>query len=260
MADKVHEHGHQIGDHLYIHRHTVVHDLPAHVKLVALVSFVFVMVATPRASWGTFLSFFVVVAAVIFAARIPLLSVIKRMVVEVPFVIFAVLMPFTASGPKTAVGPLDLSVLGLETGGTLLAKSTLGVLAAILFAATTPARDILRAFETLKVPGLLVQIATFMLRYSAVVLGELERMRVSRESRGFIARGPAQWRVIAQSAGALFIRSYERGERVHLAMLSRGYTGVMPEMAATKVAGRDWFVGMSVPLVSLVLLIVWIAL
>jgi len=37
--------------------------------------------------------------------------------------------------------------------------------------------------------------------------------------------------VVARSAGALFIRSYERGERVHLAMLSRGYTGVLPDLA-----------------------------
>jgi cobalt/nickel transport system permease protein len=53
-------------------------------------------------------------------------------------------------------------------------------------------------------------------------------MKIGRESRGFSARNPRHWPVLARSAGALFIRSYERGERVHLAMLSRGYTGKMP--------------------------------
>ena len=53
-------------------------------------------------------------------------------------------------------------------------------------------------------------------------------MRIARESRGFQARDVRHLQVVAQSAGALFIRSYERGERVHLAMLSRGYTGTMP--------------------------------
>jgi len=53
-------------------------------------------------------------------------------------------------------------------------------------------------------------------------------MHVARVARGFDGRDPRHWPVIAKSMGALFIRSYERGERVHLAMLSRGYTGRMP--------------------------------
>ena len=68
----------------------------------------------------------------------------------------------------------------------------------------------------------------FMIRYLDVVTDELRRMQVARESRGFSARDPRHWPVLARSLGALFIRSYERGERVHLAMLSRGYTGKMP--------------------------------
>jgi cobalt/nickel transport system permease protein len=65
----------------------------------------------------------------------------------------------------------------------------------------------------------------FMIRYVDVVSDEMRRMRIARESRGFTARDPRHWPVVARSLGALFIRSYERGERVHLAMVSRGYTG-----------------------------------
>jgi cobalt/nickel transport system permease protein len=68
----------------------------------------------------------------------------------------------------------------------------------------------------------------FMVRFLEVVTTEMRRMRIARESRGFTARNPRHWPVLARSAGALFIRSYERGERVHLAMLSRGYTGKLP--------------------------------
>jgi cobalt/nickel transport system permease protein len=68
----------------------------------------------------------------------------------------------------------------------------------------------------------------FMVRYLDVVTQEMRRMRIARESRGFDGRDVRHWPVLARSAGALFIRSYERGERVHLAMLSRGYTGTMP--------------------------------
>ena len=79
-------------------------------------------------------------------------------------------------------------------------------------------------------PQLMVQIMQFMLRYADVIGSELHRMRIARESRAFVARDLRQARVVAASAGALFIRSYERGERVHLAMLSRGYDGAMPPL------------------------------
>jgi cobalt/nickel transport system permease protein len=69
---------------------------------------------------------------------------------------------------------------------------------------------------------------SFMFRYLEVVGGELARMRIARDSRGFRARSVRQWPVLAATLGALFIRSYERGERVHLAMMSRGYMGRMP--------------------------------
>ena len=90
---------------------------------------------------------------------------------------------------------------------------------------TTDPRDLLVGLERLRVPIQLVQIMGFMVRYLDVVTDELRRMRTARESRGFTARDPRQWPVVARSAGALFIRSFERGERVHLAMISRGYDG-----------------------------------
>ena len=64
-------------------------------------------------------------------------------------------------------------------------------------------------------------------------------MEVARQSRGFIATGPKHWKVLAQAAGTLFIRSYERGERVHLAMLSRGYVGNLPDFEPGPVDKKD---------------------
>ena len=122
----------------------------------------------------------------------------------------------------------------------LLMKGTLGVLASLTLAATTEPADVLRGLQRLRMPDTLVQIMGFMIRYLDVVTDELRRMHVARESRGFSARDPRQWPVIAKSAGVLFIRSYERGERVHLAMMSRGYTGQMPVTDPLRAGRRDW--------------------
>ena len=123
-----------------------------------------------------------------------------------------------------------MSEPGLLAAWALLAKGTLGVLASLLLAATTEPRDLLLGLERLRLPQQLVQIMGFMIRYVDVVTDEMRRMRIARESRGFTARNPRHWPVVARSLGALFIRSYERGERVHLAMVSRGYTGRLPDV------------------------------
>jgi cobalt/nickel transport system permease protein len=98
----------------------------------------------------------------------------------------------------------------------------------------------------------MVQIASFMLRYVNVISDEMERMKIARESRGFIATGIKHWKVIATSAAALFIRSYERGERVHLAMLARGFTGNLPHTEAKRVGVRMWFTAFTLPLLALI--------
>jgi cobalt/nickel transport system permease protein len=154
------------------------------------------------------------------------------MVVEIPFVAFAVLMPVVSGGVRVDVLGVSLSQDGLLSGWNLLAKGTLGVVASILLAATTDARALLMGLQRLRLPARLVEIAAFMVRYVEVVAAEMHGMRVARESRAFHARHLGHLRVVAQSAGALFVRTYERGERVHLAMLSRGYAGAMPVIDA----------------------------
>ncbi|MGH3361754.1 MAG: cobalt ECF transporter T component CbiQ [Nocardioides sp.] len=217
-------HGHR----LHYHGHSPIHRAPAHLKLLALVGFMLLVVVTPHDRYVAFAGFLVVLLAVVAASRVPPLYLGKRMVVEVPFVLFAVLLPFIATGPRTEVLGLTVSEPGLVAAGGLLMKGTLGVLAALTLAATTEPDDLLRGLQRLRMPEPIVQIMGFMIRYLDVVTGEMGRMLVAMRSRGCNPRSPRHWPTLARSLGALFIRSYERGERVHLAMLSRGYTGTLP--------------------------------
>ena len=217
-------HGHK----LHFHGHSAIHRAPAHLKVLALLAFVIVVVATPKDWFWAYGGYLLVLVGVIAVSTVPPPYILKRMVVEVPFVVFAVLMPFIATGPRTELLGLTVSAPGLLAAWALLAKGTLGVLASLTLAATTEPHDLLAGLERLRLPHQLVQIMGFMVRYLDVVTDEMRRMRIARESRGFTARNPRHWPVVARSAGALFIRSYERGERVHLAMVARGYTGRMP--------------------------------
>ena len=253
-----HRHGHDVGEQLYVHRHTPVHLLAAEVKIVALVAFVFVVVATPVQQVWAFLAYAAILVAIAGLAHLPFRTVAPRLVVEVPFLLFAAAMPFFGPDPQLQVGPLSLSVPGLWAAWGIVAKGTIGVLGAVILAATTPTRDLIGGLRALHVPAPLVQIASFMLRYVHVVGAEMGRMRVARESRGFQARGIGSWPVLGQSAGALFIRSYERGERVHLAMLSRGYSGSMPILDDLHTPRRQWLIGLCLPAIGLVVcLVAW---
>jgi len=239
-------HGHR----LYRHGHTPVHRLPAHCKLVAMVAFVLVVVSTPREefwAFGVYAGLLVVVAAL---ASVPPAFIARRLVVEVPFLAFALLIPFVAQGPQVDVLGLTVSESGVLAAWNIVAKGTLGVVSSILLAATTDARDLIVALQRLRVPSLLVEITSFMVRYGDVVADEMRRMRIARESRGFQARHLGHIPVIAHSAGALFIRSYERGERVHLAMLSRGYAGAMPLLDSSAVSRTDWLRAASLPVAA----------
>jgi cobalt/nickel transport system permease protein len=208
----------------------VVHRAQPHHKVLALVLFMLMVVATPREWVPAFAGHLALLGAVVAASRVPLRHLAPRMLVEVPFVVFALLLPFVAQGPRVEVLGLAVSEPGLWAAWGLLAKATLGVLAALTLAATTEPQDLLVGLRRLRLPDLVVQVMGFMLRYLEVVTAEAGRMLTAMRSRGCDPRHPRHWPVLARSLGALFIRSYERGERVHLAMLSRGYTGTLPTL------------------------------
>lgn len=241
-----------MGERLYIHRHSIVHSLPSHLKIIAVLLFILVVVSTPITYWPAFVIFVALVIAAATAGKISILTLSKRALIEVPFIFFAVLMPFFGTGERFELGPFNLYREGLLAGLSIVAKGTLGVLSAVILSTTTTAREILRGLERLRLPIIMVQIASFMLRYVNVISDEMERMKIARQSRGFDATGVKHWKVIATSAAALFIRSYERGERVHLAMLSRGFDGELPHTEVRSVGARAWLIALTIPSLALI--------
>jgi cobalt/nickel transport system permease protein len=178
--------------------------------------------------------------------------VVSRLVAVLPFVIFALFLPFVGQGKDADFLGIAISTEGVWAMWNILAKAVLGGLASILLAATTETPDILKGFSRLKVPGVITAIASFMIRYLEVIAGELARMRIAMTARGYDPRWLWQSRPIAASAGTLFIRSYERGERIYEAMLSRGYTGDMPMLGGDTATRRQWTVAMTIPAIALV--------
>jgi len=168
-----------VGERLYLHRHSLVHSLPSHLKIIAAIAFILVVVSTPITQWGAFIAYFLWLLTVVSIAKIPFPLLFKRALIEIPFIFFAVLMPFFGSGEKIQVGPFDLYREGVIAGSGIVAKGTLGVMTAIILSTSTTAREILRGLERLRLPVLMVQIASFMLRYVNVVNDEMKQQELS---------------------------------------------------------------------------------
>jgi cobalt/nickel transport system permease protein len=107
--------------------------------------------------------------------------------------------------------------------GFLVARSTLALLALLLFSATTPFTDMLALFRRLRVPFLLVTTLALMHRYLFVLADESARMRRARQSRTFTKRRTFQWTTASTIVAQLFLRASTRADRIYDAMSARGW-------------------------------------
>lgn len=220
-----------------------MHRLDPRVKIVGLIGLVVVSVSLPPGAWLAFGALATTLIGLVAAARLHPLHVLRRMTIEVPFLLAAAVLPFTVED-------------GVVLGATVGIKITIGVLAMVILSSTTPFPKLLRGFELLRTPRLIVVIVSFMWRYLHVLGKQVSNMQTARAARGYSAR--FFWQAAA-STGALvatlFVRSLERGERVYLAMLSRGYEGTMPATAVERFALRPADVSFLAALGALLVLV-----
>ena len=235
---------------LYIDGDTPLHRLAPQCKLAASVAFIFVVVATPREQLWAFGVYAATLAGLVALARLRPTLVLRRLTIDAPFLAFALFLPFFAGGEQLGHGWWSLSVDGLWASWNIVAKGTIGVATSVILTATTSLPDLIHGLERLRAPRAFTAITTFMVRYADVITSEMRRMKVAREARGHDPRWIWQIRAIAHSAGTLFVRSYERGERVYLAMLARGYEGAMPRLVDAGATRRQWLVAFSLPVAA----------
>jgi cobalt/nickel transport system permease protein len=124
-------------------------------------------------------------------------------------------------------GSLQITTLGLTILGSVTCKALLCLVLLNLLTLTIPIPELLNALLMLRVPPLLVSIFAAMYRYLGVLMDEFTTMQRAATARNFHLGRPAHYRlVLGHLIGSLFIRTCDRGERIHQAMLARGYTGI----------------------------------
>jgi cobalt/nickel transport system permease protein len=212
------------------HQHTPWHALTPQTRVACVFSSVFAIALSPIGRWWTWAIYGIGVLIVILFSRITIATLLKRVAIEFAFLVVVLLGTLFRGGGTVlwSWGPLQITTVGLTVLASVSLKVVLSLLAVNVLILTTSIPALLNALIVLRMPPLLVAIMASMYRYISVLATEFNTMRQAALSRNLLANNFATRLVVGNTIGSLFVRTYERGERVHQAMLARGYRGLPP--------------------------------
>lgn len=206
------------------------HCLTPRTRVLCALLLVFAIALTPNGQWLTWLIYGVGVFVLILISRVTVAELLKRIAVEFIFVGLVLLGTLFRQGGEVVWqwGVVRITTEGLTVLGSVGLKMLLSLSLLNILVLTTSVPTLLNALAALRLPPLLVAILASMYRYIAVMINEFTSMRRAATSRNLLSSKRWQRLVLGNMIGSLFIRTYERGEQVHQAMLARGYTGLPP--------------------------------
>jgi cobalt/nickel transport system permease protein len=233
-----------------------IHRLDPRIKLLLTLVFILTNTLVPSAAWPVYILLFALIFSVELISELAVSYVLKRSALALPFVLAA--LPLILTVPGDTLFSLSLgswtihaSYAGFARFISITLKSWISVQAAILLAATTSFPDLLLAMRALHVPRLLVSIFGLMWRYLFVLVDEATRLMRARLARsgqsdrpGTRSGGSISWRarVTGGMAGSLFLRAFDRSDRIYMAMVSRGYDGEARSMPLPKIQPIQWVI------------------
>ena len=203
-----------------------VHRLDARTKIIFALLFVVLAVTTPIQHLLTFVIYTGLWFWIAALSRVPLRPLLKRAVMVLPFsALVALGLPFVHGGATITFLGITLSVTGLWVLIGVAIKSMLGAVVLILLVSTTPFNHLLDGLRHLGIPTIFVDMLALTYRYLHVLIEETTRLRRAAIARGYDPKWLSQAVIVGRLIGNLFIRSYERAERIYGAMRLRGYSG-----------------------------------
>jgi len=196
----------------YSYLNSPLHRLPAIFKLVFVLVYILWLISLGEWRVGYSIAGGLLLVLILFS-QVPLTYLFLRSLVIVPFL--ALILIFMAiSQPE----PGEFMIL-------VSLRAWLSVLALVWLISTTPFPELLKAMRKLRIPSIILTLLGFIYRYFFLLSDEGQRMFRSVKMRSF-GRKKSQMgiKTYAQILATLFLRSYERSERVYQAMLMRGFT------------------------------------
>lgn len=240
----------------YHHGYSPLHSLDPRIKVLVTIAFIVSNALLPDGAWTAFILAWVFVLVANLGSGLGIGFTLWRSFIALPFALAAITVLFSIPGkPVTSfqflMWDFTITDAGLLRFESIVVRSWLSVQLAILLVAVTEFPKIVHALRHLRVPAVLTIIISFLYRYLFVLADEVMRLLRAREARsaasaaGRRGGGSVAWRarVAGNMAGQLFLRSYERSDRVYNAMLSRGYKGELMTIHPHHFHTSDWLFG-----------------
>ena len=213
-------------------------------KIICASIFILATVATPVFSLTAFAAYLFFILAWAALAKAPFKKVLYSGLAVLPFALIgAFSAPFMghSSGEQYHL-PLgiDVSTVYAQTLLGASVKSFLCAACVALLFLSDSFEKVMEGLERLRVPKPLTNVAAFAYRQIFIIADEVHRMKRARELR--LYGGKWVWHSVSAGgiAGSLFVRSFERGERIYAAMLSRGYSGSFVSATAVPFSFADY--------------------
>ena len=211
-------------------------NLAVHTRLLCIFLLVFAIALTPMGRWWTWALYAAMILPILYWSQVNLTILAKRMAIEFAFISVILLGTLFRGGGQMLWqwGWLQITTNGLIILGSVSIKAFLSLLLLNILTLSTSIPLLLQALATLKMPPLLISILASMYRYIGVLTNEFKAMRRAALARNFSTQNlykpqhnDSAWQrqVLGNMLGVLFIRTYDRGDRIYQAMLARGYQG-----------------------------------
>lgn len=219
---------------------SLIQSLDPRVKIVLVFLFSVVVAISnrlPVLMWALALGLLIVLSA-----RVPAKELLRRLIpVNMLIVFLWLFLPFTFAGkPFFYIGSLPVSREGVLYAVSISIKSNAMMLMLIALVATTPIFTLGHAMHELGIPKKIVHLFFFTFRYIHVIHREYVRLLNSMKIRGFKPENSLHtYRSFAYMVGMLLVRSFDRAQRVHNAMMCRGYKGKLYSLSKFSLKGRD---------------------
>ena len=202
---------------------TAAHRLHPSVKILSAFAFIAVVASFGRYDFARLAPYLFYPSAMIAIAELPYRPLLARVLAALPFCLFAgAANAILDTGAAFSIGGFAVS-LGAVSLATILLKMYLCVTAALILAATTPFPELTAQLRRFRVPAAFVSVFETTYRYVGVLLGEAHSMATAYKLRSGGKKAP-DMRHMGSLAGRLALRGFDRAERVHAAMLCRGYS------------------------------------